>query len=88
MRIIIHRGTKEIGGTCVEIKTDQTRILIDFGMPLSDGQGGDFSEQILENKSIDELIEKRILYPIKGLYNNSSPQIDAILISHSHKDHY
>lgn len=88
MKLIIHRGTREIGGTCVEIKTDQTQILIDFGMPLSDGQGGDFSEQVLENKSIDDLIEKRILYPIKGLYNNSSPQIDAILISHSHKDHY
>lgn len=88
MKLIIHRGTKEIGGTCVEIKTDKTRIIIDFGMPLSDGQGGDFSEQVLENRSIDELIEKRILYPIKGLYNNSSPQVDAILISHSHKDHY
>lgn len=88
MKLIIHRGTKEIGGTCVEIETDQTRVLIDFGMPLSDGQGGDFPEQVLENKSIDELIERRILYPIKGLYNNSSPQVDAILISHSHKDHY
>lgn len=88
MQLIIHRGTQEIGGTCVEVKTDKTRIVIDFGMPLSDGQGGDFSEQVLENKSIDELIEGRILYPIKGLYNNSSPQVDAILISHSHKDHY
>jgi ribonuclease J len=88
MQIIIHRGTKEIGGTCVEVKTDKTRIIIDFGMPLSDGQGGDFSERVLENKSINELIENRILYPIKGLYNNSSPQVDAILISHSHKDHY
>jgi len=88
MNIIIHRGTKEIGGTCVEVKTDRTRIVIDFGMPLSNGQGGDFSEQVLENKTIDELIENKILYPIKGFYNNSSPQIDAILISHSHKDHY
>lgn len=88
MNLTIHRGTHEIGGTCVEVKTDKARIVIDFGMPLSDGQGGDFHEQVLENKSIDELIENRILYPIKGLYNNSSPQIDAILISHSHKDHY
>lgn len=88
MKFIIHRGTKEIGGTCVEIKSNQARIIIDFGMPLSDGRGGDFSEEVLESKSIDELIKSRILYPIKGLYNNSSPQIDAILISHSHKDHY
>lgn len=88
MRIIIHRGTQEIGGTCVEVAAGDTRIPLDFGMPLSDGSGGEFDEQALEGKAIAELIEKRILYPIKGLYKDSDPQVDAILISHSHKDHY
>lgn len=37
MRITIHRGTKEIGGTCVEIIADNGKILwIDLGMPLTD----------------------------------------------------
>ena len=36
MNLIIHRGTKEIGGSCVELLTAKTRILIDFGMPLVD----------------------------------------------------
>jgi ribonuclease J len=88
MKTIIHRGTREIGGTCVEVTAGNTRILLDFGMPLSDGKGVEFDEKALENRSIDELISKKKLYPIKGLYKDSVPQIDAILISHSHKDHY
>jgi len=88
MKFTIHRGTQEIGGTCVEVSSGKTRILLDFGMPLGDGRGGEFDERALEGKSITELIERKILYSIKGLYKDSSPQIDAILISHSHKDHY
>ena len=34
MRIRIHRGTKEIGGTCIEIETRGKRIAVDAGLPL------------------------------------------------------
>jgi len=34
MKIIIHRGTHEIGGSCVEIQSKKSRILMDIGMPL------------------------------------------------------
>lgn len=34
MTLSIHRGTHEIGGSCVEICSDKTKILIDLGMPL------------------------------------------------------
>jgi ribonuclease J len=35
MRVCIHRGTKEIGGTCVEIESDDgSRIVLDVGLPL------------------------------------------------------
>ena len=34
MIMTIHRGTHEIGGSCVEIRTDKAKILIDLGMPL------------------------------------------------------
>jgi ribonuclease J len=88
MKFIIHRGTNEIGGTCVEVLAGNTRILLDFGMPLGNGHGGYFDERDTESKSISDLIEKKILYPIKGLYKDAPPQIEAILISHSHKDHY
>jgi len=34
MRICIHRGTKEIGGTCVEIESQGKRLVLDMGLPL------------------------------------------------------
>src|SRR5215471_16695508 len=35
MKIIIHRGSNEIGGTCIQLSTGRTTILLDLGMPLS-----------------------------------------------------
>ena len=35
MKIIIHRGTHQIGGIATEISTDTTRIIIDMGDELS-----------------------------------------------------
>jgi len=34
MRICIHRGTSEIGGTCVEIESHGKRLVLDVGLPL------------------------------------------------------
>jgi ribonuclease J len=35
MKIRIHRGTREIGGTCVEVESSEQRILLDLGLPLA-----------------------------------------------------
>ena len=34
VRVCIHRGTKEIGGTCVEVESQGKRIVLDVGLPL------------------------------------------------------
>jgi ribonuclease J len=34
MRVCIHRGTKQIGGTCVEVEASGSRIIVDLGLPL------------------------------------------------------
>jgi ribonuclease J len=34
MRVCIHRGTKQIGGTCVELETSGSRVIVDLGLPL------------------------------------------------------
>ena len=34
MYIKIHRGSNEIGGTCIEVSTKKTTVLLDYGMPL------------------------------------------------------
>ena len=45
MKITIHRGTNEIGGTLIELKSANMRILIDAGYPL-----------FLNDKPIDDSI--------------------------------
>ena len=87
MQLIIHRGTHHIGGSCVELKTGGTKILLDFGMPLQDASGNDFNERGIEFMSLKTLIDDNVLFDIKGLYRDSQPSIDAVFISHSHKDH-
>ena len=34
MRVCIHRGSKQIGGSCVELEESGQRILLDLGLPL------------------------------------------------------
>jgi len=38
VKVIIHRGTNEIGASCVEIKSGGNRIFLDAGLPLNSGQ--------------------------------------------------
>lgn len=40
MRIRIHRGTQEIGGTCIEIEAQGKRIVLDVGLPLDAREEG------------------------------------------------
>ncbi len=88
MQLIIHRGTQEIGGSCVELSTEKSRILIDFGIPLVNDKKEPFDSRMLVGKSLDDLKKLKILPDIKGLYKGEEESIDAILISHSHLDHY
>ena len=40
MRVRIHRGAREIGGSCIELAHDGARLLLDLGLPL-DGNPDD-----------------------------------------------
>jgi len=88
MKFKIHRGTNEIGGSCIEVWTKNTRILLDFGMPLVEKDGKEFNFNKYKSLSSKELVEKGILPNIKGLYDNSKELIDGVIISHPHQDHY
>ena len=62
MKAKIYRGTKEIGGTCLELTADNGKILwIDLGAPLDK-----------KNPNVDY----------------AKNRVDALLISHSHQDHW
>ena len=84
----IHRGTKEIGGSCVEVWTESTRILLDFGMPLVEKDGTSFDFAKYKTLTVDELIAKGVLPDVKGLYDVDNGFIDGVVISHPHQDHY
>lgn len=87
MKFKIHRGTKEIGGSCVEVWTENTRILLDFGMPLIDEHGDEFNFYKYKQLPLQELINQGILPNVEGVYNGSGKMIDGIVISHAHQDH-
>lgn len=86
MKFKIHRGTKEIGGSCVEVWTESTRIIVDFGMPLVNPDQTQFDSKVVKGSSIDELIVKGILPDIDGLYDVSGST--ALVLSHAHQDHF
>jgi len=86
MQLTIHRGTREIGGNCVEVATDSARIILDVGMPLFDADGAPFDEGAIRGKSVNELLEAKILPNVPGLFAEGPPP-DAILLSHAHMDH-
>ena len=72
MRVRIHRGTKEIGGSCIEVEADSKRIILDLGLPLTTGPDDD---------------PQGFLPSIGGL-REPADDLLALLISHPHQDHY
>lgn len=88
MKFKIHRGTKEIGGSCLEVWTENTRILLDFGMPLIEKDGKEFNFGKYKELDLEELIKHGVLPDIKGLYKETDKLIDGVIISHPHQDHY
>jgi len=74
MNITIHRGTREVGGSCIEISSSTTSILCDFGLPLSFEFGEDM-DSVLPEPLYSEIIR-------------GHKKIDAVLLSHAHLDHF
>ena len=72
--LCIHRATHEIGGNCVEISDGITRILFDFGLPLS---------SIKEKKPA-----RAYRLQLDGVYKDQPPQVSAVFLTHAHPDHY
>lgn len=88
MKLTIHRGTHEIGGNCVELCTDSTRIVVDVGMPLADKNGQAFDSRTLEGRNTDQLLQQGVLPPVPGLFAKDPTSTPAaIIISHAHSDH-
>ena len=86
MQITIYRGTHEVGGTMIEMKTETTRILLDAGYPLF--YQGEVIDDSMKKLPYQELLKLGVIPKIKGLYHWDRPEFDAVLISHAHSDHF
>jgi len=87
MKLTIHRGTKEIGGSCVELSTATTRLVLDLGLPLVDANREPFDSRAALAKSVVVLKAEKVIPPILGLFDEDQPAPDAVLLSHAHLDH-
>jgi ribonuclease J len=86
VQLTIYRGTKEIGGSCVEVATASTRLILDAGLPLVKPDREPFDPKVIEGKSTAALIDEKIIPNVPGLFTEGKSP-DAILLSHSHLDH-
>jgi ribonuclease J len=88
MILTIHRGTHQIGGSCVDLRADGgDRILLDVGMPLTRPDGSDWPRGTMTRPAKD-LRAEGVLPDIMGLYADSDPQYQALFLSHAHLDHH
>lgn len=87
MKLIVHRGSREIGGSCVELMTATTRLVLDLGLPLVDANREPFDSRAALAKSVEVLKADKVIPPILGLFDEDHSAPDAVLLSHAHLDH-
>lgn len=84
MRITVHRGTQQIGGTCIEVSAASDRVLLDLGLPLPTGK----DDPPVRGKSVAELLTSGVLPRISGVYRDDHPNVRAVVMTHAHMDHF
>jgi ribonuclease J len=88
MQFKIHRGASEIGGTCVEVWTESSHVIIDFGMPLVNVDKSRFDSSSTLKMSREELVAIGTLPDIPGLFSEYGEKATGVIISHAHQDHF
>lgn len=71
MRLKVHRGTMEIGGSCFELEALGHRLVLDLGLPLD----------------ADDNIDHATLLPEVSGFRSPDPTLSAIVLTHLHQDH-
>jgi ribonuclease J len=86
--LTFYGGVGEIGGNKILLE-DKKRIFLDFGTNF-EKERRYYEPPYLQPRKEEHLLGLGILPPLQGLYKNDqrAPDIDAVLLSHSHLDHY
>ncbi len=87
MKLTIHRGCKEIGGSCIELATATTRLVLDLGLPLVDANREPFDSRAALAKPTETLKAEKVIPSIAGLFDTDHPGPDGVLLSYAHLDH-
>jgi len=84
VKVIVHRGTNAIGGSCIEIAANGGRIILDLGMPLMENGGSEVVDVLQANPSV----ANGIVPNVSGLtVGSSNVPVLGVLLSHAHLDH-
>lgn len=89
MRVCIHRGTRQIGGTCIEVEAQGKRIALDVGLPL----GAEDAESLLPAVSgfrndDPDLLALAISHPHQdhyGLARHVRPEVPVLIGDAAHR---
>ena len=73
MNLIIHRGAHEIGGSCVEVNSKGSSLLMDLGLPLETEPG----------RADPDLVPQTLTERL-----NNGTRFLGLLLTHAHPDHY
>ena len=78
----ILQGAGQIGGNIVLIEGEKSRLILDFGIPLTELDGNP-----TDLKLSDERV-KKYLPDIPDLYKDKQEKETLIFVSHAHPDHF
>ena len=86
VNITIHRGSHEVGGTCIELQSAGDRLILDVGLPLFDSHGHPLDLGFRPSQK--ELADRGLLPDAAGLFRGDDRDPPtAIVLSHAHIDH-
>jgi len=89
MKITMHRGSRSIGGNCVELSVPGARLILDLGLPLDARLPRPPQDGSWDAATVADLMADGLLPEVDGLYGpGTGDPILALLVSHAHLDHY
>jgi ribonuclease J len=88
-RVSVLGGVGEIGGNKILVEDKDARVMLDFGMSISQ-RARFFSDPYVSPRRPESLLSLGIIPKIDGVYSwdPAEKKVDAIFLSHAHLDHY